>query len=125
MSGYIETGIHVPYEGVRGARLEEAPPPDPDLATPEKIAEAQAGWAPVQAPFEDFEIRETAPGKYLFTDRATGAEYRRDPVAQPRFRVGTYLPARGISCFTIDAGGKLHYLLSKRRGEPDSDRLPR
>jgi hypothetical protein len=117
MSGYSEVGIFA-FPGGRGAQLVETPPPDPDLATPAKIEEARrAGIAEV--PFEDFTIRQSAPQKYIFTDSA-GNQYRRAPEHNPLAN-GDTLAARGISCFTVDAGGRMHYL--RRRGEGNPSRV--
>ena len=86
-------------------------PQTPTSRLPAKIEEALRAGIP-QAPFEDFTIRESSPWK--FEDRATGVQYRRDTSHNPLAH-GDALVARSFSCFTIDAGGRMHLL--RRRGE--------
>jgi hypothetical protein len=56
-------------------------------------------------------VTQTGPHRWTFTDRATGAEYRR--VACDPLLAGGQL---GIVAFTVDAGGNLHFL--RQRGAP-------
>ena len=115
---FRETNVFT-FPGGRGARLEDVPAPDPDLATPAKIEEALRAGIP-QAPFADFTIRESSPGKYIFEDRATGIQYRRDTSHNPLAH-GDALIARSFACFTIDAGGRMHLL--RRRGQENVTRV--
>ena len=68
-----------------------------------------------EAPFTDFELLESKPNRFVFRDRATGIEYRRDESWRP-LENGDTVTARDFACFTVDAGGKLHLL--RRRGQP-------
>ena len=109
-----EVDVSEPDAGVCNARLIETPYRDPDLATPERLAEVRRAGVP-EAPFTDFELFESKPNRFVFRDRATGIEYRRDESWRP-LENGDTVTARDFACFTVDAGGKLHLL--RRRGQP-------
>jgi hypothetical protein len=102
VKNYREENVHEPYQGVRRARLVEAPHVDREAATPQRLEEARQAGIP-EAPFADFEIYESAAGRYVFRDRASGTEYRRALEFDP-LGAGDTLAARSIACFTIDAG---------------------
>jgi hypothetical protein len=79
-------------------------------AWPERHAQARLYFT--EARFEDFDVVQTRPDKFVLTDKATGVEYRPvgfDPLQRPD-------PKRQrIAAFVVDDGGWLHFL--RRRGE--------
>lgn len=76
---------------------------DGNIGWPERIREAERQWPRARA--QDFE----RTSKRIYVDRATGAEFKSVSGA-PLLSIGT--PANdGISCFFVDGGGRLVFLL--------------
>lgn len=80
-----------------------------EYATPEKLERARQ-IAP-RATFSDYEVHQTGPDRWLFTELATGEEYWRvhhDPTIQANPK------ANGdITAFVVDDAGRLHFLRPK------------
>ena len=89
-----------------------------EYATPELLERARDLFP--QADMSDYDVTQTGPDKFLFTDRATGEQYRRveyDPLIQPDPR------STDVVAFVVDHGGRLHYLRRRGPQRPSESRV--
>ena len=98
MTEYLRTDAH-------GRQITNDPPPERIAAERERQLEAARKIA--AGTFRDF-----GPRIWVFVDKPTGVEYRRLESAVLLNASTAHLS--NIACFTLDAGGQLHFL--RRRG---------